>query len=72
MILSNCLHFLDLFFGGLRRIPRLETRGGGQGDGVSAGNALGAVFIIIPLADDGGSGIFILEVELPLETGGTP
>ena len=72
MVFSDCFHLLDLLFSGLRRIPRSETRSGGQRDCVSTGNALGAVFIIVTLADNGCSSIFVLEVELPLEAGGTP
>jgi hypothetical protein len=33
---------------------------------------LGAVFIVISLADDGRSSIFVLEIEFPVEAGGTP
>jgi len=32
----------------------------------------GAVFIVIPLADDGFSSVYVFEVEFPVEASGTP
>ena len=72
VLFGDRLHSLDLCLGWFGDIPRHETRCGGGWDGIPTGDAPGHVLVVVSLADDGRSGIFILEVELPYEAGGAP